>query len=158
DIEEYANDIILAYQDALQAFYGAAVRYLQLDDVYIAGLTAPAIPFTDGKYPREFLINLALRLVNGSLENKPADLTVTTHLCRGNYESTYAFEGSYDILAPTLFAKEKIDGFFLEYDDERSGDFKALSRIPKGGPRVVLGLVTSKFGELEDRDEIIARI
>src|SRR5699024_5872624 len=158
DIEEYANDIILAYQDAYQAFYDAGVCYLHFDDVYIAGLSAPDIPFNDGEYSRVFLSDLALRVVNGSLENKPADLTVTTHLCRGNYESTYAFEGSYDIIAPTLFAKEKVDGFFLEYDDERSGDFKALSRIPKGGPRVVLGLVTSKFGELEDRDEIIARI
>jgi len=158
DIEEYAKDVIKAYQDAYQAFYDAGVRYLQLDDVYIAGLSAPNIPFSDGKYSRDYLIDLALRVVNGSLENKPEDLIVTTHLCRGNYQSAHAFEGSYDRIAPTLFAKENVDGFFLEYDDERSGDFKALKHIPKGGPRVVLGLVTSKSGELEDRNEIISRI
>src|SRR5699024_10915215 len=127
-------------------------------DVYIAGLSAPDIPFNDGKYSREFLIDLALRVVNGSLENKPADLTVTTHLCRGNYESTYAFEGSYDIIAPTLFAKEKIDGFYLEYAEDPSGVFKAVCSIPKGGRRVGLGVVSYKFGDLEDRDEILARI
>lgn len=158
DIEEYAKDIIIAYQDAFQAFYDAGVRYLQLDDVYIAGLCAPEIPFNDGTHSREYLIDLALRVVNGALENKPEDLIVTTHLCRGNYQSTYAFEGSYDKIAPTLFAKENVDGFFLEYDDDRSGDFKALNHIPKDGPRVVLGLVTSKSGELEDRDAIISRI
>lgn len=158
DIEEYANDIIKAYQDAYKAFYDAGVRYLQLDDVYIAGLSATEIPFSDGKYSREYLIDLALRVVNGSLEDKPEDLIVTTHLCRGNYQSAYAFEGSYDLISSTLLAKEKIDGFFLEYDDERSGDFEALRNIPVDGPRVVLGLITSKTGELEDKDEIIARI
>ncbi|MBB6453731.1 methionine synthase II (cobalamin-independent) [Salirhabdus euzebyi] len=158
DIEEFAKDIIKAYQEAIQAFYDAGVRYLQLDDVYIAGLSAPDIPFNDGKYDRDYLIDLALRVVNGSLENKPEDLIVTQHLCRGNYKSTWAFQGSYELIAPTLLAKEKIDGFFLEYDDERSGDFKPLQYIPKGGPRVVLGLITSKNGELEDKETIKARI
>ncbi|ASN03582.1 5-methyltetrahydropteroyltriglutamate--homocysteine S-methyltransferase [Virgibacillus necropolis] len=158
DIEEYANDIIKAYQDAIQAFYNAGVRYLQLDDVYIAGLSAPDIPFNDGKYTREQLIDLALRVINGSLENKPEDLIVTTHLCRGNYQSTWAFEGSYSLIGPTLLAKEKVDGFFLEYDDERSGDFKPLDSIPNGGAQVVLGVVTSKNGELEDKEVIKARI
>ena len=158
DIEEYANDIIKAYQDAISAFYEAGVCYLQLDDVYIAGLSAPKIPFSDGKYSREQLIDLALRVINGSLENKPEDLIVTTHLCRGNYQSTWAFEGSYALIAPTLLAKEKVNGFFLEYDDERSGDFKPLEHIPNGGAQVVLGVVTSKSGELEDKDAIKARI
>ncbi len=158
DIEEYANDIIQAYQDAFQAFYDAGARYIQLDDVYIAGLCAPEVPFSDGAHDREFLIDLALRVANGALENKPEDLIVTTHLCRGNYRSTHAFEGSYDRIAPTFLAKENVDGFFLEYDDERSGDFKALAEIPKDGPRVILGLITSKTGELEDRSEIINRI
>ncbi|MFC4559061.1 5-methyltetrahydropteroyltriglutamate--homocysteine S-methyltransferase [Virgibacillus kekensis] len=158
DIEDYANDIIKAYQDAIQAFYDAGVRYLQLDDVYIAGLSAPEIPFNEGKYSREQLIDLALRVVNGSLENKPEDLIVTTHLCRGNYQSTWAFEGSYAIIAPTLLANENVDGFFLEYDDERSGSFKPLKHIPNDGPQVVLGLVTSKNGELEDKEAIKTRI
>ena len=158
DIEEYAKDVILAYRDAIKAFYDAGVRYLQLDDVYIAGLSSPGIPFNDGAYSREYLIDLALRVANGVLEGKPEDLVVTTHLCRGNYRSNWAFEGSYALIAPTLFAKEKVNGFFLEYDDDRSGDFKPLEHIPNGGAQVILGLVTSKNGELEDKDAVIARI
>ena len=158
DIEEYANDVIQTYRDALRAFYDAGVRYLQFDDVYIAGLSSPDIPFNDGKHSREKLINLALRVINEVLEGKPEDLVVTTHLCRGNYRSNWAFEGSYEMIAPTLFAKEKVDGFFLEYDDERSGDFKPLKHIPKDGPKVVLGVFTSKHGELENKEFIKARI
>lgn len=158
DIEEYADDIIQTYRDALRAFYDAGVRYLQFDDVYIAGLSSPDIPFNDGTYNREQLIDLALRVVNGVLEGKPDDLHVTTHLCRGNYRSNWAFAGSYERIAPTLFAKENVNGFFLEYDDDRSGDFKPLEYIPNGGAQVVLGLVTSKSGELEDKEKIKARI
>lgn len=158
DVEEYAEDIIQTYRDALKAFYDAGVRYLQFDDVYIAGLSSPDIPFNDGKYSREELIELAVKVVNGVLEGKPEDLYVTTHLCRGNYRSNWAFEGSYGIIAPTLFAKEKVDGFFLEYDDDRSGDFKPLEFIPNGGAQVVLGLFTSKSGQLEDEENIKARI
>lgn len=158
DIEAYAKDVIQTYRDALQAFYAAGVRYLQFDDVYIAGLSSPDIPFNDHKHTREFLIELALKVVNGVLEGKPDDLYVTTHLCRGNYRSNWAFEGSYGLIAPTLFAKEKVDGFFLEYDDDRSGDFKPLAHIPADGPQVVLGLFTSKTGKLEDEANIRARI
>ncbi|MRG87560.1 5-methyltetrahydropteroyltriglutamate--homocysteine S-methyltransferase [Salinibacillus xinjiangensis] len=158
DLEAYAEDIIQTYRDAVKTFYDAGVRYLQLDDVYIAGLSSPEIPFNDGKYSRDYLIDLALRVINGVFEDKPEDLIVTQHLCRGNYQSTWAFEGSYSLIAPTLLAQEKVDGFFLEYDDERSGDFKPLEHIPNDGPRVVLGLVTSKNGELEDKEAIKARI
>lgn len=158
DIEEYAKDIIQTYRDALKAFYDAGVRYLQLDDVYIAGLSSPDIPFNDGKYTREYLIDLALRVVNGVLEGKPEDLFVTTHLCRGNYRSNWAFEGSYDIIAERFLAKEKVDGFFLEYDDERSGGFEPLQHIPEGGAKVVLGVITSKHGELEDKELVKSRI
>ncbi|WP_188456981.1 5-methyltetrahydropteroyltriglutamate--homocysteine S-methyltransferase [Virgibacillus oceani] len=158
DIDEYATDVINTYRDAIQAFYNAGVRYLQFDDVYIAGLSSPNIPFNDGQYSREKLINLALHVVNSVLADKPEDLVVTTHLCRGNYRSNWAFEGSYALIAPTLFAKEKVDGFFLEYDDERSGDFKPLDYIPNGGAQVVLGVITSKSGELEDKEIIKARI
>ncbi|MFJ7831077.1 5-methyltetrahydropteroyltriglutamate--homocysteine S-methyltransferase [Peribacillus sp. NPDC046944] len=158
DIEDYAKDIIKAYQDALQAFYDAGVRYLQLDDVYIARLSAPDFQFKEGNYTREQLIDLALRVINGTLEGKPEDLVVTTHLCRGNYQSTWAFEGSYARIAPTLLAKENVDGFFLEYDDHRSGDFKPLEHIPNDGAQVVLGVVTSKNGELEDKETVKSRI
>lgn len=158
DIEEYANDIIQAYRDAIQAFYEAGVRYLQLDDVYIAGLSSPDIPWNDGQYSREYLIDLALRVANGVLEGKPEDLFVTTHLCRGNYRSNWAFEGSYDLIAERFLAREKVDGFFLEYDDERSGGFEPLQHIPEGGAQVVLGVITSKSGELEDKALVKSRI
>ncbi|KYD02717.1 MULTISPECIES: 5-methyltetrahydropteroyltriglutamate--homocysteine S-methyltransferase [Heyndrickxia] len=158
DIEEYANDIIQAYRESINAFYDAGCRYLQLDDVYIAGLNAPEIPFNDSGYSREELIELALRVANGVLEDKPEDLIVTTHLCRGNYRSKWAFEGSYAKIAPTLFAKEKVNGFFLEYDDDRSGDFEPLEYIPNGGPQVVLGVFTSKHGTLEEKETIKARV
>ncbi|RKJ54784.1 5-methyltetrahydropteroyltriglutamate--homocysteine methyltransferase, partial [Butyricicoccus sp. 1XD8-22] len=92
------------------------------------------------------------------LQDKPEDLTVTTHVCRGNYRSDYHFAGGYDDIAPIIFANEKVDGFFLEYDTERAGSFEPLKHIPKGGPKVVLGLVTSKFGQLEDKETIKARI
>jgi len=156
-VEEFTDDVIKAYQDALQAFYDVGVRYLQLDDVYIARLSSPDITFSDD-FTRDDAINRALEVINRVLENKPEDLVVTTHLCRGNYRSNWAFEGSYDLIAPTLLAKEKVDGFFLEYDDDRSGDFKPLDHIPDGGAQVVLGVVTSKDGKLEDKDAIKARI
>ncbi|MBU5594062.1 5-methyltetrahydropteroyltriglutamate--homocysteine S-methyltransferase [Amphibacillus sp. MSJ-3] len=158
DYESYAKDIIQAYRDAIQAFYDAGVRYLQIDDVYLAVLTSPDNDFDSGPYKRDYLIDLAVRVINAVLEGKPEDLIVTTHICRGNYQSTYAFQGSYQLIAPTVFAKEKVDGFFLEYDDDRSGDFEPLAHIPKGGAKVVLGLITSKHAELEDPDLIKARI
>ncbi|MEH7254871.1 5-methyltetrahydropteroyltriglutamate--homocysteine S-methyltransferase [Neobacillus niacini] len=158
NLEEYANDIIQTYREAIKAFYDAGCRYLQLDDVYIAGLNAPEIPFNDSGYSREQLIDLALQVVNGALEAKPEDLVISTHLCRGNYRSKWAFEGSYAKIAPTLFAKEKVNGFFLEYDDDRSGDFGPLEYIPNGGPQVVLGVFTSKHGNLEDKENIKARV
>ncbi|WP_411842264.1 5-methyltetrahydropteroyltriglutamate--homocysteine S-methyltransferase [Salinicoccus sp. HZC-1] len=158
DVEVYAEDVIKTYKAAIQAFYDAGCRYLQLDDVYIAGLNAPDIPFNDSGYDREQLIQLALKVLNSVLEDKPEDLVITTHLCRGNYRSKWAFEGSYAKIAPVLFAKEKVDGFFLEYDDDRSGDFEPLSYIPEESPKVVLGLFTSKHGALESKEEIKARV
>lgn len=158
NLEEYANDVIQTYREAIKAFYEAGCRYLQLDDVYIAGLNAPNIPFNDSGATREELIELALKVVNGVLLDKPEDLTITTHLCRGNYRSNWAFEGSYAKIAPVLFAKEKVNGFFLEYDDDRSGDFTPLEHIPNDGPQVVLGVFTSKRGELEAKENIIARV
>ncbi len=158
DIEEYAKDVIAAYRDALKAFYDAGVRYLQLDDVYIAGLAAIKNPQDHETYSREYLTDLAVRVINGVLEGKPEDLVVTTHLCRGNYQSTWAFEGGYDAIAPTLLGKEKVDGFFLEYDDDRSGGFEPLQYVPRGGAQVILGVVTSKSGKLEDKELIKSRV
>lgn len=159
DIEAYADDIIVAYRDAIKAFYDAGVRYLQLDDVYIAGLSSPDFQLVDtGGHSKEQLIELAVRIVNEAIEDRPEDLFITTHLCRGNYRSTWAFQGSYSDIAPILFAKEKVDGFFLEYDDNRSGSFEPLKHVPVGGAQVVIGAITSKFGELEDKETIKKRI
>ncbi|MFD2208218.1 5-methyltetrahydropteroyltriglutamate--homocysteine S-methyltransferase [Virgibacillus halophilus] len=158
DIEDYAKDIIQAYRDAIQSFYDAGCRYLQFDDVYLAGLSSSEMPYSDGEFTREELIELALSVVNRILEDKPADLVITTHLCRGNYRSKWAFEGGYTPIAPYIFANEKVNGFFLEYDDERSGDFEPLSYIPEGGPSIVLGVLTSKNGNLEDKETIKSRI
>lgn len=154
DFDEFAPDIIAAYKETLNEFYRIGVRYIQLDDVYLAVIaTAPFTP-EEKKYRAE----LAVNVVNSILEGKPEDLTVTTHVCRGNYRSDYSFAGGYDDIAPIIFANEKVDGFFLEYDDERSGSFEPLKHIPVGGPRVVLGLVTSKTGKLEDKEAIKARV
>jgi methionine synthase II (cobalamin-independent) len=101
---------------------------------------------------------LAVRIVNEIIEDRPDDLFITTHLCRGNYRSAWAFQGSYADVASTLFAKEKVDGFFLEYDDERSGTFEPLKHIPKNGAQVVIGALTSKSGELEDKEVIKKKI
>lgn len=159
DLEKYAEAIIKTYQDAIQAFYDEGLRYLQLDDVYIAGLASDNVPWNeDPGEERDYRIDLAVRVLNESLANKPDDLTVTVHLCRGNYRSTWAFEGGYDRIAPKLFAKGNVDGFFLEYDDERSGSFTPLKYISENGPRVVLGVVTSKSGELENKGDVVARI
>ncbi|MCF3943727.1 5-methyltetrahydropteroyltriglutamate--homocysteine S-methyltransferase [Oceanobacillus alkalisoli] len=159
DLEDYANDIIQTYRDAVKAFYDAGVRYLQLDDVYIAGLSSTDFQLVDsGGYTKKALIELAVRIVNESIADRPDDLFITTHLCRGNYQSTWAFQGSYAEIASTLFAKEKVDGFFLEYDDERSGSFEPLKHVPKDGAQVVIGAVTSKFGELEDKEVIKNKI
>lgn len=158
DLAEYAEDVIQTYRDAIKAFYDAGCRYLQLDDVYIAGLNVENFPAAEDGKDRQYFIDLALYVLNSVLEDKPEDLTITTHLCRGNYRSKWAFEGSYAKIAPTLFAKEKVDGFFLEYDDDRSGGFEPLDYIPNGGPRVVLGVFTSKHGELENKENIKARV
>lgn len=159
DLETYANDIVSAYRDAIKAFYDAGVRYLQLDDVYIAGLSSEDFQLIDtGGYSKAELIELAVRIVNDVIADRPEDLIITTHLCRGNYRSSWAFKGSYADIAPTLFAKEKVDGFFLEYDDERSGSFEPLKHVPKGGAQVVIGAVTSKAGELEDKEVIKKKI
>ncbi|MFD1849785.1 5-methyltetrahydropteroyltriglutamate--homocysteine S-methyltransferase [Oceanobacillus bengalensis] len=154
DFDAFAPDIIEAYRQTIKTFYQIGVRYLQLDDVYLAVIATSDFSPEEKKYRAE----LAVRVVNSILEDKPEDLTVTTHICRGNYRSDYFFAGGYDDIAPIIFANEKVDGFFLEYDDERSGSFEALKYIPEGGPRVVLGLVTSKTGKLEDNEAIKARV
>lgn len=152
--DDFAPDIIEAYRETIKEFYRIGIRYIQLDDVYLAVIATSDFTPEEKKYRAE----LAVSVVNSILQDKPEDLTVTTHICRGNYRSDYHFAGGYDDIAPIIFANEKVDGFFLEYDTERAGSFEPLKHIPKGGPKVVLGLVTSKFGQLEDKETIKARI
>ena len=98
-----------------------------------------------------------LRLNNMALEGRPKDLVITTHVCRGNYHSTWAARGGYGPIAPLLFGRENVDAFYLEFDDERSGSFEPLKEVVPG-KKVVLGLITTKRPELEDREQVIARI
>lgn len=98
-----------------------------------------------------------LEINNRAIEGKPADLVINTHVCRGNFHSTYASTGAYDDVSTTLFAKENVDAFYLEYDDERSGGFEPLQKVPSN-KKVVLGLITTKSPKLEDKQRIIARI
>lgn len=160
DKEEFIKDTIVAYQNVIQAFYDAGCRYLQLDDTSWADL------FSDegheklrkkGLDPAEEL-KLMQRMINESIANKPEDLTVTMHICRGNYKSNYFTSGGYDYAAEVIFGGLNVDGLFLEFDDERSGNFEPLKYVNRSDLKIVLGLITSKKGELEDKEKIKARI
>ena len=152
------DDIANAYKDALKAFYDAGCRYLQLDDTSWGALCSAE--------QREALIKrgidpatLAAKyvdLVNAAISDRPSDMTVTMHICRGNFRSTWFSSGGYEPVAQELFGRARLDGFFLEYDSKRAGDFTPLRHMRD--QQVVLGLVSSKTGTLEDRGAIRARI
>ncbi|MGN0436428.1 MAG: 5-methyltetrahydropteroyltriglutamate--homocysteine methyltransferase, partial [Wujia sp.] len=157
--EELIHDIGIAYQDVIQQFYEAGCRNLQLDDCTwgaIVGNSASQRYKSLGIDLEEVKSQL-LEVNNLALENKPENMTITTHICRGNYHSTYFTSGPYDTVADYVFAKENVDALFLEYDDERSGDFAPLSKV-SDDKKVVLGLITTKSPILEDKDKVIARI
>ncbi len=159
DIEPFWSDLQTAYADQVRAVAELGCEYLQLDDTSLAYLNDPS--------QREFLADRGedvthlhetyVRNINSALAGRPEGLTITTHLCRGNFRSSWAAEGSYDYVAETLFGGLDVDGFFLEYDDARSGGFEPLRFVPPD-KLVVLGLVTSKRGELESKDELRRRI
>ena len=159
DREQFWADLIAAYRAQLKGVYDLGCRYLQLDDTSLAYLNDPAqramiaARGDDAEHQHERYI----RTINAVLADRPADLRVTTHLCRGNYRSSWAAEGSYDFVAEALFSQLAVDGFFLEYDDERSGGFAPLRFVPPD-KRLVLGLVTTKRGALESRDQLRRRI
>ena len=160
DLDAFFEDAGKAYRKAVRAFYDAGCRYLQLDDVAWAMLASPAQHESFRKHgddPAKLPAAYA-RMMNAALEGKPADLTVTTHVCRGNYRSTWIAEGGYEPIAETLFGDVNVDGYFLEYDSERAGGFEPLRFIPKGHKQVVLGLVTTKVGKLESKDDLKRRI
>jgi len=160
DIDAFWDDLVLAYRQELKAVYELGCRYLQLDDTSLAYVNDPAqrkhIEAIGGD--PEHLHELYIDVLNRVLADKPDDLVVTTHLCRGNNQSMWAAEGGYDFVADALFGKLGVDGYFLEFDDERSGGFEPLRHLPKGHKRVILGIVTTKRAELEDRDMLKRRI
>jgi len=159
DDEEFWADLSAAYAQQVRAVADLGCTYLQLDDTSLAYLNDPA--------QREMLNARGddaehqhlryIRQINTALKDKPEGLSITTHMCRGNFRSSWAAEGGYDFVAEALFSELAVDGFFLEFDDERSGGFAPLRFVPPG-KQVVLGLVTTKRGELESKDELKRRI
>ena len=159
DLDAFWADLTAAYSQQVRGLYDLGCRYLQLDDTSLAYLNDPqqrrhvAEIGGDPQHQHEkYIAN-----INRALAGRPGDLAVTTHMCRGNNQSMWAAEGGYDFVAEALFGGLDVDGFFCEWDDERSGGFEPLRYVPKG-KRVVLGLVTTKRGELESKDELKRRI
>ena len=160
DIEDLYRDLGAAYRALIRAFYDAGCRYLQLDDVnlsYLCDESARAEIAARGDDP-DALLDTWVDTVNFAIGERPDDLVVTTHICRGNFRSTWLAQGGYEPIAETLFNRFDYDGYFLEYDSERAGGFEPLRFVPAGSKFIVLGLITTKSGELEDRDTILARI
>ncbi|MDF2566014.1 MAG: hypothetical protein K0Q53_2418 [Massilibacillus sp.] len=157
--EDLYKDISAAYRKAILAFYELGCRNIQLDDCTWGMLCDQNFWSTmagEG-YDVKELQNLYLRLNNDAIADLPEDLIVTTHVCRGNYHSTWATSGGYDPVAQTLLGRENVSAYYLEYDTDRAGDFSPLKHV-SGDKLVVLGLISSKTGELEDKSKIIARV
>ncbi len=158
-LEEFRADVAAAYAAQVAGLYALGCRYLQFDDTIFAFLNDPAWranAAAGGLDPgRQHEINVAV--INEALADKPADMAVTVHMCRGNYRSAWFSSGGYDFVAEAVFGGLKVDGLFLEYDDERSGTFEPLRYVP-AGQVVVLGLVTTKTPELESKDTLKRRV
>ncbi len=158
-MDRFWDDLGQAYKQAVRGFADAGCRYLQLDEVFIAMLCDPK--YRDQMTARgddpEKLGPLYAKLINTAMSDIPADMTVTMHLCRGNYKSTFMGAGGYEAEADVLFNQTNVHGYFMEYDTDRAGGFEPLRLLPKG-KHVVLGLVTTKTGKLESKDELKRRI
>lgn len=160
DLKDYFDDLATTWRDAIRAFYDAGCRYLQLDDTVWAYLCSDEQRRQireRGDDPDE-LARIYARVLNQALEGKPEDLTIGLHVCRGNFRSSWIAEGGYEPVAEVLFGTVNVDAFFLEYDNDRSGDFAPLRFIRPGKQQVVLGLITTKNGELENPELIKARL
>jgi 5-methyltetrahydropteroyltriglutamate--homocysteine methyltransferase len=159
EMDDFWNDLTTAYADEVRALGELGCAYLQFDDTSLAYLNDPkqremiASLGGDAEHQHEAYI----RHIDEALEGRPEGMTVTTHMCRGNFRSSWVAEGGYDFVADALFNQLDVDGFFMEWDDARSGGFEPLRFAPKG-KYVVLGLVTSKRGELETREDLERRI
>jgi 5-methyltetrahydropteroyltriglutamate--homocysteine methyltransferase len=158
-LDKFFDDLGQAYKKAVRAFADAGCRYLQLDEVFIAMLCDPKYrqQMKDRGDDPDALGPLYGDLINMAISDIPSDMTVTMHLCRGNYKSTFMGSGGYEAEQEVLFDKIKVNGYFMEYDTERAGGFEPLRRLPKGR-LAVLGVVTTKTGTLEAKDAIKRRI
>ncbi len=159
ELGPFFADLGQAYRKAVRAFADAGCRYLQLDEVFIAMLCDPKYrqQMTDRGDDPTYLGETYGELINTAMSDIPSDMTITMHLCRGNYKSTFMGAGGYDAVQEILFNKINVHGYFMEYDDERSGGFEPLRMLPKG-KQVVLGIMTTKTGKLESKDELKRRI
>jgi 5-methyltetrahydropteroyltriglutamate--homocysteine methyltransferase len=149
-----------AYRQAVKAFYDAGCRYLQFDDTAWAYLCSKDEIEKAKQRGTEIegLQEAYADMINASLRDKPADMVVTTHICRGNFRSTWITSGGYEPVAEVLFGKCNFDGYFLEYDSDRAGGFEPLRFVPKGNKQIVIGVITTKTGALEKKDDIKRRI
>jgi 5-methyltetrahydropteroyltriglutamate--homocysteine methyltransferase len=156
DVEVLFDDLAKTYAKAVAAFYDAGCRFLQMDDIFFAYLCDPKIRAekkADGLDP-DFLISSYARIMNDAIKNRPDDMVVAMHLCRGNFQSTWVAEGAYDPAADAIFNQTDIDVYFMEYDTERAGGLEPLRLLPKGKKRVMPGFITTKTGALEDIDSL----
>lgn len=159
DTQELVDDLVEGYHRVIRQLYAAGCRNIQFDDCTWGMLVDPAakgIYMTDEKGLKK-IQEQYLAINNRAIEGKPEDLVINTHICRGNYHSTFASRGAYDEVAAVLFAQENVNAFYLEYDDARSGGFAPLASV-SGDKKVVLGLVTTKSPKLEVKESVIARI
>ncbi len=159
DRSEFYQDLAKTYRDAIAVFYQAGCRYLQFDDTnwaFLADAGKREELAAKGIDANE-IAQICTDIINSALENKPKDMVITTHICRGNHASSWLFSGGYEPIAKELF-NTNYDGYFLEYDNDRAGDFAPLRHWKNNGSQIVLGLVTSKFPELEEKEVIKARI
>ena len=156
DVELLTRDISRAYKKAVETFYRKGCRYLQMDDIFFAYLCDPRHRQSaiDNNLDPDYLIQRYAWMIHEAIKDRPDDMTVAMHMCRGNFRSTHAAEGPYDAVADTVFNQTGVDVFFMEYDTERAGGLEPLSFMAKGRQRVLAGFVTTKSGTLEDLDWI----
>jgi 5-methyltetrahydropteroyltriglutamate--homocysteine methyltransferase len=159
DMDDFFADLAQCYRDEVDSLYRAGCRYLQMDDTNLAYLCDPKLRAgaRDRGLDPDRLPRAYAGLINAVVDHRPQDLTIAVHLCRGNFKSAWVAEGGYEPVADVLFNELHVDAYFLEYDDERAGDFSPLRFVPKN-KTVVLGLITTKIGSLESRDDLRRRI
>jgi 5-methyltetrahydropteroyltriglutamate--homocysteine methyltransferase len=159
DMEGFWSDLSAAYADEVRRLGALGCTYLQFDDTSLAYLNDPAqrAEISERGEDAEHMHLRYIKQINDAVKDKPAGMAITTHMCRGNFRSSWVASGGYDFVAEALFSELNVDGFFLEYDDERSGGFEPLRFVPPG-KMIVLGLVTTKRPELESKDDLKRRI